>query len=74
MTLATYIQKMPHGIVDKQEAGIGATTLEINSKRHSIIVSPTKILAYTKYIKLRIRRCMSVEKSMRNGMLQMIRR
>ena len=51
LTLATYIQKMPHGIVDKQEAGIGATTLEINSKRHSIIVSPTKILAYTKYIK-----------------------
>ncbi len=33
LTLSSYIQKMPHGIVDKQIAGIGATTLEINSKK-----------------------------------------
>ena len=51
LTLSSYIQKMPHGIVDKQIAGIGATTLEINSKRNSIIVVPTKILAYSKHIK-----------------------
>lgn len=51
LTLSSYIQKMPHGIVDKQIASIGATTLEINSKRNSIIVVPTKILAYNKYAK-----------------------
>lgn len=47
--LNTYIDKMPHGIVDKQLAGIGATTLEMFSKRNSIIVFPTKILAYNKW-------------------------
>lgn len=50
-TLSGYLDKMPHGIVDKQVAGIGATTLEIKSKRNSIIVVPTKILAYNKWIK-----------------------
>ena len=43
------MDKMPHGIVDKQVAGIGATSLEIDSKRNSIIVFPTKILAYNKW-------------------------
>ena len=42
---------MPHGIVDKKIPGIGATTLEINSKRNSIIVFPTKALAYGKHSK-----------------------
>jgi len=46
--LSDYISKIPHGIVDKRRPGIGATTLEINSKRNSIIVVPTKILAYNK--------------------------
>lgn len=46
-----YMDKMPHGIVDKQLAGIGATTLEIKSKRNSIIVFPTKILAYNKWLR-----------------------
>lgn len=55
VTLASYIQKMPHGIVDKQIAGIGATTLEINSNRNSIIVVPTKILAYRKHIKHKVK-------------------
>ena len=36
--LADFIDKMPHGIIDKKIPGIGATTLEINSKRNSIIV------------------------------------
>ena len=51
LKLSFYIDKMPHGIVDKQIAGIGATTLEIDSHRNSIIVVPTKILAYNKHIK-----------------------
>ena len=49
--LADFIAKMPHGIVDKKIPGIGATTLEINSKRNSIIVFPTKALAYGKHSK-----------------------
>lgn len=49
LKLSFYIDKMPHGIVDKQLAGIGATSLEIGSKRNSIIVFPTKILAYNKW-------------------------
>ena len=49
--LADFIDKMPHGIVDKKIPGIGATTLEINSKRNSIIVFPTKALAYGKHSK-----------------------
>jgi len=51
VNLADFISKMPHGIVDKQIPGIGATTLEINSKRNSIIVFPTKALAYGKHSK-----------------------
>ena len=37
--------------MDKKITGIGATTLEINSKRNSIIVFPTKALAYGKHSK-----------------------
>lgn len=47
--LSNFIQKLPHGIVDKKATGIGATTLELKSPRHSIIVVPTKKLAYSKY-------------------------
>lgn len=49
--LSDFIDKMPHGIVDKKVTGIGATTLEIESERNSIIVLPTRILAYGKAIK-----------------------
>ena len=49
--LSNYLTKMPHGLVDKKIPGIGATTLEINSKRNSIIVFPTKALAYGKHSK-----------------------
>ncbi|MCM1720813.1 DEAD/DEAH box helicase [Bacteroides ovatus] len=49
--LSDYLTKMPHGIIDKKIPGIGATTLEINSKRNSIIVFPTKALAYGKHSK-----------------------
>lgn len=46
--LSNFIDNLPHGILDKRITGIGATTLEIKSKRNSIIVVPTKILAYNK--------------------------
>ena len=49
--LSNYLTKMPHGLVDKKIPGIGATTLEINSKRNSIIGFPTKALAYSKHSK-----------------------
>ncbi len=49
--LSNYLTKMPHGLVDKKIPDIGATTLEINSKRNSIIVFPTKALAYSKHSK-----------------------
>ncbi|MCD8184439.1 MAG: DEAD/DEAH box helicase [Bacteroides sp.] len=49
--LSFYIDKVPHGIVNKQIPGVGATTLEINSNRNSIIVLPTKALAFSKYKK-----------------------
>ena len=49
--LSNYLTKMPHGLVDKKIPGIGATTLEINSKRNSILVFPTKALAYSKHSK-----------------------
>lgn len=47
--LDEFIDKLPHGIFDKRITGIGATTLEIKAKRHSIIVMPTKRLAYNKH-------------------------
>lgn len=47
--LSNFIQKMPHGIIDKKATGVGATTLELKSPRHSIIVVPTKKLAYSKF-------------------------
>ena len=43
--------RMPYGIIDKQVTGIGATTLELNSPRNSIIVVPTKSLANNKAAK-----------------------
>ena len=55
LKLSFYMDKMPHGIVDKQVAGIGATTLEIESNRNSIIVVPTKMLAYNKWVGTRNR-------------------
>lgn len=40
---------LPTGIIDKKYTGIGATHCEIVSKRNSIIVSPTRSLARSKY-------------------------
>jgi len=47
----TSIKELPHGIIDKTETGIGATTLELNSTRNSIIVEPHKITASSKAYK-----------------------
>jgi hypothetical protein len=41
---------LPAGIIDKRETGIGATTLEIISKRHSIIIEPLRITVVEKAI------------------------
>ena len=46
--LCSLFKEMPYGIINKRATGIGATTLELQSKRDSIIVMPTKILAYSK--------------------------
>lgn len=56
-TLSDYKEKgfdfkkngLPTGIIDKKFTGIGATHCEIVSKRNSIIVSPTRSLARSKY-------------------------
>lgn len=48
--LGQVLNRLPHGIIDKGITGIGATTLEImDSTRSSIVVVPTKALAYNKY-------------------------
>ena len=39
---------LPNGIINKTETGIGATTLELLSKRHSIIVQPTRAIVFDK--------------------------
>jgi hypothetical protein len=46
--LAEIIEELPYGLVDKQITGIGATHLEMYSNRNSIIVTPTRVLAYNK--------------------------
>ena len=44
------MDRIPFGIINKTITGIGATTLEImRQERNSIIVVPTKSLAYSKY-------------------------
>ena len=42
------IDMLPYGLIDKQITGIGATHLELHSKRNSIIVTPTRALALNK--------------------------
>lgn len=42
---------IPYGLINKQLTGIGATYLEMHSERNSIIVTPTRTLAYNKTLK-----------------------
>ena len=52
--LKDFIDKMPYGIINKNVTGIGATTLELEySERNSIIVLPSKSLAYSKHLSVR---------------------
>lgn len=46
--LSDVIENIPNGRIDKRETGIGATTLELSSKRNSIIVQPLRITAESK--------------------------
>lgn len=46
--LGELFDRMPWGIVKKNRTGLGATTLELSSSRHSIVVVPTRALAYEK--------------------------
>lgn len=38
----------PYGLIKKNRTGVGATTLELSSPRNSIVVVPTRTLAYEK--------------------------
>jgi len=38
----------PYGLIKKNRTGVGATTLELSSPRNSIVVVPTRALAYEK--------------------------
>lgn len=46
--LGDLLCNLSHGIIDKSETGIGATTLELESLRNSIIVEPLKVTASSK--------------------------
>ena len=45
------LDRVPYGVIDKSITGLGATTLELLTEvRNSIVVVPTKSLAYNKTI------------------------
>jgi hypothetical protein len=46
--LSDVFEFLPYGRINKKETGIGATTLEIRSPRHSIIVQPIRATAKSK--------------------------
>lgn len=46
--LSEALNETPHGFLYKDETGMGATTLELQANRHSIIVEPIKITASSK--------------------------
>lgn len=46
--LGDIFESLPYGILKKNRTGLGATTLELKAKRNSIIVVPTRALAYEK--------------------------
>lgn len=48
--LSDILDCIPYGLINKQLTGIGATYLEMHSNRNSIIVTPTRTLAYNKSI------------------------
>jgi len=53
LKLGQVMDRVPFGIVDKTITGLGATTLELTTDvRSSIVVVPTKALAYNKHISI----------------------
>lgn len=49
--LGDFVDRVPFGVLDKTITGLGATTLELETQvRDSIIVVPTKSLAYNKHL------------------------
>lgn len=46
--LSSVFSELPYGLIKKNRTGVGATTLELKSCRNSIIVVPTRALAYEK--------------------------
>ncbi|WP_300505912.1 DEAD/DEAH box helicase family protein [uncultured Duncaniella sp.] len=52
--LSSVFHMLPWGLIKKNRTGVGATTLEMKSRRNSIIVVPTRALAYDKFIKSHI--------------------
>lgn len=51
LKLGEVFDRVPYGIINKTITGLGATTLELMTpKRNSIIVVPTKTLAYSKVL------------------------
>lgn len=46
--LSSVFTELPYGLIKKNRTGVGATTLELKSRRNSIIVVPTRALAYEK--------------------------
>lgn len=49
--LGEIFTNLPYGIIKKSIPGIGATTLALNQAHDTIIVLPTKKLAYQKYLR-----------------------
>ena len=41
--LSTVLSYLPNGIINKGVTGIGATTMELNCDRNSIVIQPLKI-------------------------------
>jgi len=52
--LGHIFETSPYGLIKKNRTGVGATTLELESPRNSIVVVPTKALAITKAKKSKI--------------------
>ena len=46
--LSEILETTPWGLMNKNKTGIGATTLELNAQRDSIVVVPTRALAVSK--------------------------
>ena len=46
--LSDVLDRLPYGLVSKEETGMGATSLELQTPRNSIIVEPIKITASSK--------------------------